>query len=105
LEHYQRTLKNVPDYDVEHSEILLYYIRVLEELGDLSEALTVLDRNSRSRSIVDRTSILEIRARILSKQKVPEADEAWQALIEHNPDSYESYRGYLETLGLPLGKQ
>lgn len=78
LEHYQRSLKvrssyrsrflllkivsqNVPDYDIEHSETLLYYIHVLEELGDLSEALTVLDRNSRSRSIVDRTSILEIR--------------------------------------------
>jgi len=82
LEHYQRTLKvrsscrslsslmlvsqNVPDYDTEHSETLLYYIRVLEELGELSEALTVLDRNSRSRSIVDRTSILEIRGAHLS---------------------------------------
>ncbi|KIM42317.1 hypothetical protein M413DRAFT_444742 [Hebeloma cylindrosporum] len=102
LEHYQRSLKNVPDYDIEHSETLLYYIHVLEELGDLSEALTVLDRNSRSRSIVDRTSILEIRARILSKQQAPEADEAWRALIQHNPDRYESFRGYLENLGLPL---
>jgi hypothetical protein len=43
-------------------------------------------------------------ARILSKQQVPEADEAWRALIQHNPDRYESFRGYLENLGLPLGK-
>jgi len=58
--------QNVPDYDIEHSETLLYYIHILEELGDFSEALTVLDRNSRSRSIVDRTSILEIRGTYLS---------------------------------------
>lgn len=87
LEHYQRSLKvgssyqsrfllkavlqNVPDYDIEHSETLLYYIHILEELGDLSEALTVLDRNSRSRSIVDRTSILEIRGTHLSSLHFP----------------------------------
>lgn len=56
----------MPDYDIEHSETLLYYIHILEELGDFSEALTVLDQNSRSRSIVDRTSILEIRGMHLS---------------------------------------
>lgn len=88
----------------------------------MSEALSVLDTSSRSRAIVDRTVILEARgvfffwffekeltaenfllARILSKQKSPEADEAWRALIEHNPDSYEYYRGYLKYLGIDDG--
>ena len=88
----------------------------------MSEALSVLDTSSRSRAIVDRTIILETRgvffflffkkepiveslllARILSKQKSPEAEEAWRALIEHNPDSYEYYRGYLKYLGIDDG--
>ncbi|KAF8180397.1 NMDA receptor-regulated protein 1-domain-containing protein [Pholiota molesta] len=102
LEHYQRTLKNIPDYDTEHSETLLFYVSILEEVGDLSEALAVLDRSSRSRSIVDRTAILGTRARILTKQKSPEAEEAWHALIEHNADSYESYREYFASLGISL---
>ncbi|KDR72571.1 hypothetical protein GALMADRAFT_252705 [Galerina marginata CBS 339.88] len=102
LEHYQRSLKNVPDYDIEHSETLIYYVHILEEVGDLSEALSVLDSSSKSRSIVDRTAILEIRARLLSKLKSPDAEEAWRALIEHNPDNYGSYRGYFENLGLAL---
>ncbi|KAF9559465.1 NMDA receptor-regulated protein 1a [Agrocybe pediades] len=102
LEHYQRSLKNVPNYDTEHSETLLYYVNILEEVGELSEALSVLDTNSKSRSIVDRTAVLEIRARLLTKLKAPEADEAWLALIQHNADSYESYRGYFQHLGIPL---
>ena len=79
LENYQRTLKvmtlmtepkkdmtklilqNVPDHDIEHSETLLYYIYLLEEIGDLSEALSVLDSNAKTRAIVDRTAIMEIR--------------------------------------------
>ncbi|KAH9477761.1 N-terminal acetyltransferase A complex auxiliary subunit NAA15 [Psilocybe cubensis] len=102
LEHYQRSLKNVPDYDIEHSETLIYYVNILEEIGELSEALSVLDSSAKSRSIVDRTSILQIRARILTKQSVPEADEAWRSLIEHNPDCYESFRGYFTYLGISL---
>lgn len=42
-------------------------------------------------------------ARILSKQKSPETEEAWRALIEHNPDSYEYYRGYLKYMGIDDG--
>jgi hypothetical protein len=53
--------QDVPDYDVEHSETLLYHIRLLEELGELSEALNLLDVNAKARAIVDRTSIMELR--------------------------------------------
>ncbi|KAF9482671.1 N-terminal acetyltransferase A, auxiliary subunit [Pholiota conissans] len=102
LEHYQRSLKNVPDYDTEHSETLLFYISILEDLGDFTQALSVLDSNSRSRSIVDRTAILETRARILTKQKASETEEAWHALIQHNADSYESYRGFFASQGISL---
>ncbi|KAJ7512093.1 NMDA receptor-regulated protein 1-domain-containing protein [Mycena galericulata] len=102
LEHYEATLKNIPDYDVEHSETMLYHVRLLEDLGEFTEALAMLDVNAKSRSIVDRTSIMEIRARLLSKLGSDEAEHAWRVLVEHNPDCYEYYRGYVSNLGLTL---
>ena len=54
-------IQNVPDYDVEHSEVLLYHVRVLEELGELEPALNMLDVNAKSRAIIDRTAIMESR--------------------------------------------
>ncbi|KDQ60157.1 hypothetical protein JAAARDRAFT_174177 [Jaapia argillacea MUCL 33604] len=103
LEAYEKTLKNVPDYDIEHSEVLLYHVRVLEELNEYSEALSLLDVNAKSRSIVDRTSIMEHRARLLSQlgQK-DEAEHAWRALIEQNPDCYDYYRGFLGNQDIDL---
>ena len=59
----QRQNQNVPQCDVEHSESLLYYIRILEELENFTEALSVLDQNEKSRAIVDRQAILETRGR------------------------------------------
>lgn len=43
--------------------MLLYYIRVLEEHGDFSEALAQLDTSAKERSIVDRIAIAESRGR------------------------------------------
>jgi len=54
-------LQNVPDYDVDHSETLLYYTRLLEDLGLHTESLSILDVNAKERAIVDKTSIMEIR--------------------------------------------
>ncbi|KAL0958131.1 hypothetical protein HGRIS_000299 [Hohenbuehelia grisea] len=102
LEHYESTLKNVPDYDVEHSETLLYHVRVLEDIGDLPSALSLLDINAKLRTIVDRTAIMESRARLLSGMKDPEAAHAWQALIEKNPDCTDYYRGFLASKGVHL---
>ncbi|KAF8886487.1 NMDA receptor-regulated protein 1-domain-containing protein [Infundibulicybe gibba] len=105
LTHYQKSLKNVTDYDVDHSETLLYHIRVLEELGEFSEALAMLDTNAKSRSIVDRTAIMEYRARLLSKIGSDEAEHAWRILVEHNPDCYDYYRGYLSNQGVEMGQE
>ncbi|KAF7350445.1 hypothetical protein MVEN_01349700 [Mycena venus] len=102
LELYEATLKNVPDYDVEHSETMLYHVRLLEDLGEFTEALAMLDVNAKSRAIVDRTSIMEIRARLLSKLGSDEAEHAWRVLVEHNPECYEYYQGYFSNLGLTL---
>lgn len=59
--------QNVPDYDPEQSDLLLYHIRILEEKGELSEALTLLDMNAKSRAIVDRVAVLETRGVILTR--------------------------------------
>ncbi|KAF8067854.1 NMDA receptor-regulated protein 1-domain-containing protein [Lyophyllum atratum] len=102
LEHYERMLKNIPDYDIEHSETLLYHIYLLEEMGEFSEALSLLDVNAKSRAIVDRTAIMETRARLLSKLGSDDAEHAWRVLIEHNSDCYDYYQGYLSNQGISL---
>ncbi|KAI0766255.1 NMDA receptor-regulated protein 1-domain-containing protein [Irpex lacteus] len=103
LEHYETILKNIPDYDVEHSEVLLYHIRVLEDLGEYREALNLLDVNAKSRAIIDRVAIMEYRARLLSSLgQHDDAEHTWQALIEQNPDSYKYFQGYLSNRGLDL---
>lgn len=43
---------------------MLYYVRILEELGETSEALRLLDAKSKEREIVDRTAIMEARGMI-----------------------------------------
>ena len=45
--------------------MLLYYIRVLEENGEFSDALTQLDIYAKERSVVDRTAIAESRGMLL----------------------------------------
>jgi N-alpha-acetyltransferase 15/16, NatA auxiliary subunit len=62
--HFKQNLispQDIPDYDVEHSETLLYHVRLLEDMGETSEALTLLDTSAKSRSIVDRTAIMTLR--------------------------------------------
>ncbi|KAJ3878416.1 NMDA receptor-regulated protein 1-domain-containing protein [Lentinula edodes] len=102
LVEYEKTLKNVPHYDVEHSETLLYHVRVLEELEQYTEALALLDVSAKDRAIVDKTAIMEIRARLLSKLRSAEAEHAWKVLIEHNPECYDYYKGYMSNQGLNL---
>ncbi|GJE86494.1 NMDA receptor-regulated protein 1 [Phanerochaete sordida] len=103
LEHYEESLKNIPDYDVEHSEVMLYHVRVLEDLGELSEALSLLDVSAKSRAIIDRVAIMEFRARLLSKSNMnDDAEHTWQALIEQNPDNYSYFKGYLSNRGIDL---
>ena len=58
-------MQNVPDYDIELSEILLYHVRVLEDLGDYAEALSLLDSSAKARTIIDRVAIMEFRGELL----------------------------------------
>ena len=53
----------MPDYDYEHSELTLYHVGILEELGEYAGALTMLDTNAKSRVIIDRKAIMESRGK------------------------------------------
>ena len=57
-------MQNVPDYDVEMSEILLYHVHVLEYLGEYTEALALLDASAKARTIIDRVAIMEFRGEL-----------------------------------------
>ena len=57
LKLYEETVKDIPPYDPEHSELLLYHIRIVEEMGLYDEALTLLRDNAKSRVISDATAI------------------------------------------------
>jgi peptide alpha-N-acetyltransferase len=43
---------------------MLYYVRLLEDLGEHSEALLILDIYAKSRVIVDRIAIMEARGEL-----------------------------------------
>src|SRR6266849_5709259 len=91
-------------------------------MGELAEALTLLDVNAKSRAIVDRVAVLETRgvflsygrcalinsprmtARLLSRQGPgTEAEEAWRALIHCNPDNTSYYYGFCNSKNIDLG--
>jgi hypothetical protein len=113
----------VPDYDIEFSEVLLYHIRLLEDLGEHADALALLDTHAKSRAIVDRTAVMEFRgpcripsphtrrshsrscsARLLSKSgQTDDADHAWRALVQMNSENRAYYRGLLALHGVDLG--
>ncbi|KAH9974058.1 NMDA receptor-regulated protein 1-domain-containing protein [Lactifluus volemus] len=103
LEQYERSLKNVPDHDPDHSDLLLYHVRVLEDIGELAEALAFLNIKEKSKAIVDQVAIMETRARLLLKQGPgADAEQAWRALIQRNPDNISYYYGYLGSKNIEL---
>ncbi|KAG9004716.1 hypothetical protein FRB93_010207 [Tulasnella sp. JGI-2019a] len=103
LKQYISALKDVPNYDLDYSELMLYYIRLLEELKEYSEAMQLLDVHAKGRSIVDKTAITLLRARILSSQgRLEEAVDTWRVLIEQSPETYDYYEGYMRSHSVEL---
>ncbi|EEB88117.1 hypothetical protein MPER_14235, partial [Moniliophthora perniciosa FA553] len=72
------------------------------DLGEWSEALSLLDTSAKERAIVDKTAIMEFRARLTSKLGSSDAEHAWRVLVDHNPECYDYYHGYLSNLGVDL---
>lgn len=96
--------QDVPANDVEYSELIIYYVDFLEEQGDLGEALAMLHQYTESGVIMNRLHAATVRPRLLLKLgRMDEAVEAYRALVDRNPDCYESYRDLLKSQDIDLG--
>jgi len=98
---YEGTLKQTPPRtDTEHSEAVLYKNMIIEETGDLERALEHLDTIYKSN--LDRTAVMETKARLLLKLgRKTEAEAVYRALINRNGEN----RLYYESLEGALGLQ
>ncbi len=81
--------------DIEHAELLLYRNFLMEDAGEYQRALD--DLNDIENKVFDKLSVMEARARVLSKmgrEKGQDAYNAYLALFKINPDN----RIYLDGL-------
>ena len=94
LKLYEDTLKMEPSIrDIEHNEAVLYRNTVIHEQGDTERALEHLD--SIEKKTLDRTALMEMRARyLLQLGKSAEAEAAYRALIARNGEN----RAYFDQL-------
>ena len=92
---YEETLKSPPPKgDIEHSEAVLYKNTIIAEMGETERALEHLDAISKSN--LDRTSVMELRAQYLLKLgRKEEAERAYRELLGRNAE-YRLYYGGLE---------
>lgn len=97
---YEGTLKSPPPkIDVEHNEAVLYKNTIIAEMGELGRAMEHLD--SVEQSTLDRTAIMELRADYLLRlDKRVEAETAYRALLERNPEYRNYYSGLEKALQL-----
>ncbi|KAF2018594.1 N-alpha-acetyltransferas-like protein 15 [Aaosphaeria arxii CBS 175.79] len=99
LETYEKTLKQPPPKtDLEHSEAVLYKNTIIAESGDIERALEHL--NTIARANLDRTAVLELKAKyLLQLDRKAEAEAVYRILLDRNNE----YRAYYDGLEASLG--
>ncbi|KAG1784583.1 NMDA receptor-regulated protein 1-domain-containing protein [Suillus plorans] len=116
LEHIEGFLRNIGTSNVEFSELLMYHVRILEDMGDFQSAVDMLESHDRAKggSVLDRMASTEMKARLLAKLKESDADDekktawteradaTWRWLLSQNADGYEYYKGFLANQGIDL---
>lgn len=97
---YEETLKQKPSKaDMEHWEAVLYKNYIIAESGEVEKALDHLEAVGKKSP--DIQGVLEMRADYLLKlDRKAEAEAAFAALIERNPDSSWYYEGWSQAKGL-----
>lgn len=97
---YEDTLKQKPSRaDMEHWEAVLYKNYIIAESGEIEKALDHLEAVGKKSPDVQ--GVLEMRADYLLKLgRKSEAETAFAALIERNPDSSSYYDGWSQAKGL-----
>ena len=101
LNTYEETLKQPPPRsDLEHSEAVLYKNSIIAESGEVEKALEHLDAVGKKCS--DILAVMEMKADYLLRlDKMSEAEAAFAALIERNPESSEYFEGWMKAKGIP----
>ncbi|KAF2460933.1 NMDA receptor-regulated protein 1-domain-containing protein [Lineolata rhizophorae] len=91
---FEETLtKPPPKSDLEHAEAMLYKNTIIAESGDTRRALDHLE--SIMRNQLDRTAVMEMRAKyLLSLGRMEDAEAAYRELLDRNNE----YRAYYEAL-------
>ncbi|KAG8813414.1 hypothetical protein FRC17_001586 [Serendipita sp. 399] len=104
LEEFLSMVKEVPSFDSEFSELLLFYLAVLERNGEYEKALTRLEEYTAANKVVDQMHAATVQPRLLQKlERSEDANEKYKVLIARNPDCYDFYRAYFEHNGYSLG--
>lgn len=98
---YEETLKTPPPIaDTEHSEAVLYKISIIAEAGNYEKALNQLTEVGHR--ITDVLAVMEMKADFLLRlDRKAEAEAAYAALIERNPDNSIYYDGLIQAKGIP----
>ncbi|EST06505.1 Tetratricopeptide TPR2 [Kalmanozyma brasiliensis GHG001] len=102
LEGYENVMRDIPDRNYEHSEVLLYHASILEEQSRFQDALDEIENGNER--IVDLRGKQEAQARCLAGLgKKDEAEAIWRQLIKSNPENKRYFAGLLSLLGITEG--
>lgn len=99
LEGYENVMRDIPDRNYEHSEVLLYHASILEEQAKFQESLDLIEASSPR--IVDLKGKMEAKARCHAGLGDKDAAESiWRQLIASNPENKRYFAGLLSLLGI-----
>ncbi|KAF9226310.1 N-terminal acetyltransferase A, auxiliary subunit [Gyrodon lividus] len=102
FEHIEGFLRNVTARDPDYGELVFFRVRILEEMGELQQALTLLDNNCTQRHLVDRPAIIEFRDSTQKAEWTQAAEQSWRELIDQNCDCHDYYKGFIANAGVDL---
>lgn len=103
MQQYEGTMEKVPENAYERSEVAMYKVRVLEQMGNLAGALAMLESPGFRTGVTDGLAWSEKRAELkLRLGDTAGATKAYAELLRINPENYGYHKGLqAAVLGLP----
>lgn len=98
---YEKSMTATPSKgDFENSEAILYKNSIIAERGDIARALEHLETDGKYS--LDRLAVMELRASYLARLgKKQDAEKAYRALLDRNPEHPDYYKGLIAALEIP----